>query len=223
LPGVGNDVVDLKEPGNRGKSGDVRFLGRVFTADERALIAGAACPDALLWSLWAVKEAAYKAVCRGDPAVRSTPRRYRVVVGGECACKMMDAATGSGGISGRVVTPRGELAFQVTATDDYVHALAAAEERDLKEAFHRVDRMDDASLSGGDASAFVRGQLLGEIARRTGSSLCDLEIRKDPAGPGVPRVFLRGRPLAMEISLSHDGRFTAFAVEFAGFRQPASE
>jgi hypothetical protein len=29
---------------------------------------------------------------------------------------------------------------------------------------------------------------------------------------GAPCVFLRGRPLAAEISLSHDGRFTAFAL-----------
>jgi hypothetical protein len=29
---VGNDIVDLAAPGNLGKSGDGRFLGRVFTA-----------------------------------------------------------------------------------------------------------------------------------------------------------------------------------------------
>ena len=83
MPGVGNDVVDLKEPGNRGKSGDDRFLGRVFTAEERGLIAQAAAPDTRLWSLWAAKEAAYKAVSGGDqlsvlldpPSLPGTPRR----------------------------------------------------------------------------------------------------------------------------------------------------
>ncbi len=67
MRGVGNDVVDLKEPDNRGKSGDERFLARVFTAQERELIAQAAAPDTLLWSFWAAKEAAYKAVSGGDP------------------------------------------------------------------------------------------------------------------------------------------------------------
>ncbi|MBE0557548.1 MAG: 4'-phosphopantetheinyl transferase superfamily protein, partial [Proteobacteria bacterium] len=67
MPGVGNDVVDLNEPDNRGKSGDDRFLGRVFTAEERELIARAAAPNTLLWSLWAAKEAAYKAVSGDDP------------------------------------------------------------------------------------------------------------------------------------------------------------
>jgi len=52
LPGVGNDVVDLKDPENRGKVADDRFLARVFTAEERELIARATVPETLLWALW---------------------------------------------------------------------------------------------------------------------------------------------------------------------------
>ena len=97
LPGVGNDVVDLKEPDNRGKSGDDRFLARVFTAEEREQIAQAAAPDTLLWSLWAAKEAAYKAVSGGDPgAVCSIPRRYPVHLDGESAAGTKAPVAGRG-------------------------------------------------------------------------------------------------------------------------------
>ena len=96
-------------------------------------------------------------------------------------------------------------------TDEYVHALAAAGDGDLARLVHRVDRMDVEKEAGG-ASAFVRRQLLREIALRLDCPIDDLVVRNEPLDRGAPSVFLRGRPLAAEISLSHDGRFTAFAL-----------
>lgn len=223
---MGNDIVDLEAPCNRGKSGDGRFLERVFTPEERDLIAGVARPDALLWSLWAAKEAAYKAVSRGNPHVCSIPRRYRVVPG---TAPLSFSGKDNDDInifSGRVFTPRGELALSVVVAEGYVHALAAGSEAELEKIVRRVDRAgvtEDArdfscadhagdSENIPDPSAFVRARVLREIARRNNCSFDELEIRNDPAGPGAPRVFLRGLPFAAEISLSHDGRFTAFAL-----------
>jgi len=197
LPPVGNDIVDLGDMENRGKNRDKRFLDRVLTTEEQLLLSAAARPEALLWSLWAAKEAAYKAVSRDDPEVCSIPRRYSVFLN-----------------DGRVVTPRGEVALRVIVTGDYVHALAAGSEACLEGMVQRVDRMGNLENSG-DPSAFVRVQLLGEIARCLHCPVDDLEIGKAPVGSGAPRVFLRGRPLAAEISLSHDGRFTAFAFDLS--------
>ena len=215
MPPVGNDIVDLKETDNCGKSGDDRFLGRVFTPEERDLIVGAACPDKLLWAFWAAKEAAYKAVSRDDPSICSTPRRYSVALDDQDAGKTIDTAAGSEGrLAGRVITPRGAAAFRIIVTDDYVHALALAGDGDLAALVHRVDVVDARKDAGG-ASAFVRRQLLIEIALRLKCPIDDLAIRKERLGPGAPSVFLRDRPLAAEISLSHDGRFTAFALRLA--------
>ena len=226
MPPVGNDVVDLKETGNRGKSRDERFLDRVFTPEERSLLAGAACPDALLWALWAAKEAAYKAVSRDDPGVCSIPRRYCVAFDGENVYKPIDVAGFAGRLAGRVLTPLGEVALRVIVADDYVHALTAGSEAGLAEIIQRVDCMGVAVNAGvvhrvehggdrentGDPSAFVRVQLLLEIARRLRFPVGYFEIRKDSEGPGAPRLFLRGLRLAADISLSHDGHFTAFAL-----------
>jgi phosphopantetheine--protein transferase-like protein len=231
LPPVGNDIVDLKEPDNCGKSGDDRFLGRVFTPEERERIVGAANPDKLLWALWAAKEAAYKAVSRDDPSISSTPRRYRVVLDdpdhpfndvedstGRISLdvqekgKAVDPVAGSEcWLTGRVITPRGATALRIIVTDDYVHALAISGDGDLTALIHRVDEMDGRRDAEG-ASAYARGQLLLEIGHRLNGPIDDLEIRKEPLGPGAPSVYLRGQPLAAEISLSHDGRFTAFAL-----------
>jgi len=232
LPPVGNDIVDLRQTDNQGKSRDDRFVGRVFTTEERDRIAGASCPDKILWALWAAKEAAYKAVSRNAPSIRSTPRRYSVVFDGWNPCRGIDHAEHSAGrggpdgrgkgektdapaisegqLTGRVLTPGGEVALRTIVTDDYVHALTVSREEDFAALIHRVDLLDAEKDTGG-ASAFVRRQLLSEIARRLECPLDDLEIRKERSGPGAPGVFLQGRPLAAEVSLSHDGRFTAFA------------
>jgi len=217
LPGVGNDVVDLKDPENQGKSGDDRFLARVFTAEERELIARAAVPETLLWALWAAKEAAYKAVSGGDPggdqlSVCSIPRRYPVHLDAESVDGTRDTPAGvEDSLTGRVITPRGTVALRITVSEDYVHALAAGSDADFAGIIQRVDRMDEVG-NPGDPSAFVRGRLLTEISRRLDCPLDNLTVRKEPSASGPPRVFLRDRPLAAEISLSHDGRFAAFAL-----------
>jgi phosphopantetheine--protein transferase-like protein len=203
LPPVGNDIVDLAAPGNPGKSGDGRFLGRVFTAEERALIAGSARPDALLWALWAAKEAAYKAVSRGNPAARSIPRQYRVVLNAE------NAAGTAALVTGKVITPGGELALRIVLGADRVHALAAGSEAALDRLCRHVEDLDVS----GDPSAFIRGRLLREIARRLDCPIGDLSVVKNPDGPGAPGLRFRGSVLAAEFSLSHDGRFAAFAFD----------
>jgi phosphopantetheine--protein transferase-like protein len=206
LPGVGNDVVDLKDPENIGKSRDDRFLGRVFTAGERELIASVPSPDTLLWSLWAAKEAAYKAVSSADPAVCSIPRRYQVVFEAEDATQKIVR------LAGKVITPRGELVLEVAVSADWVHALAAGSEEALKRLCRRVKRLEGGK-GAVNPSAFVRGALLREIARRLDCPVGDLSVVKNPDGLGAPRVLFRGDLLAAEVSLSHDGRFAAFAFD----------
>ena len=206
MPGVGNDVVDLKDPENIGKSRDDRFLGRVFTAGERALIASVPSPDTLLWSLWAAKEAAYKAVSSADPAVCSIPHRYRVVLEAEDATRKIVR------LAGKVITPRGELVLVVAVSADWVHALAAGAEEALKRLCRRVKRLEGGK-GAVNPSAFVRGALLREIACRLDCPVGDLSVVKNPDGLGAPRVLFRGELLAAEVSLSHDGRFAAFAFD----------
>jgi hypothetical protein len=210
LPAVGNDIVDLREPLNLGKSRDGRFLARVFTVEEQGRIAAAASPDALLWAFWAAKEAAYKCVGRDDSAVASIPRLYPVVIDDETAGGSPEAAEPAGILyAGRVATPRGDIVLRIAVTDQYVHAAAAAAEASLARIVHRVGRMDGTDQAG-EAPAFIRGLVIREIARRLDCPVGELAV--SPTGSGVPRVFLRGRPLGISISLSHDGRYAAFAL-----------
>lgn len=200
---VGNDIVDLAAPGNPGKSGDDRFCDRVFTLEERALIAGARSPDALLWALWAAKEAAYKAASRRDPSACSIPHRYLVIL------EQGNVTKDDTHLTGRVTTPRGELALRIELTAGWVHAFAAGSEEVLDRIILHVEALDNAV----DPSAFVRKGLIREIAHFLDCEPRELSVIDDPDCPAAPGVLFRGSPLTKEVSLSHDGRFSAFAFD----------
>ena len=66
---VGNDVVDLEDPAIASTHLRERFVARVCCESERALVVGAADPKLMLWSLFAAKEAAFKALSKSGPFV----------------------------------------------------------------------------------------------------------------------------------------------------------
>ena len=211
---VGNDIVDLGDPENRGKSRDRRFVARVFTGGEQERIAATARPDTLLWALWAAKEAAYKAFSRGVPEIASIPKLYQVFFEGEAAFADPADAALPCKLAGRVIAPPGELALRVHVTDRYVHVLAAATPETLAGIRWGVLQID-AARPAEDPPALARRGLLAEIAARTGCPAGALSIRKGGAGSGAPVVFCGDRMVTAALSLSHDGRFAAFALDAA--------
>ena len=204
MPPVGNDIVDLADPENIGKSGDERFCRRVFNPEELSLIANSDRPDTILWALWAAKEAAYKAISRGDPSVCSIPRKYPVII--ETGAQPVSSAP----LQGRVITPLGELSLQIFIKDDLLHVIAAGTADDLTRIVSRVEQMD---AERDDPSSFAREILLEEIARHLCCHADDLSVAKEKRRPWAPFVLFRGSRLPAEISLSHDGRFVAYAFD----------
>ncbi|RPJ69621.1 MAG: 4'-phosphopantetheinyl transferase superfamily protein, partial [Acidobacteria bacterium] len=75
---IGNDVVDLAEPGVAGKEQDRRFMDRVFTPAERVHILEAAAPTIALWKTWAAKEAAFKIASKLREGVVFAHRSFEV-------------------------------------------------------------------------------------------------------------------------------------------------
>ncbi|MBN1613158.1 MAG: 4'-phosphopantetheinyl transferase superfamily protein [Deltaproteobacteria bacterium] len=207
--------MDLREPRNLGKSGDTRFLERVFTAEECRLIRAAKRPDAVLWAFWACKEAAYKAVSKTHPAISSRPRRYKVLVDEKRAGEWLgDQDLAGQELAGWVATPAGIVLIRVTLGNDYVHCLAA-DQASAPETDHwlaeEMDPMTAASPEG--PSRHVRTSASRAIAACLGLIPENISIHRFAAleGLGPPVVFLKGRPAGFDISLSHDGRFAAWA------------
>ena len=215
MPPVGNDIVDLADAENIGKSEDERFCRRVFNAEELSMIAASPRPDSFLWAIWAAKEAAYKAISRSDPSVCSIPKKYPVILESRSTEMLSNFQEGiATSLDGKVKTPRGEMTVRISIAEDSVYAIAAQTAEMLKRVVSRVKRIDPAE---NDASGVVRKILLEEIAGRLGCSSEDLSIADEKRGPGAPFILLRGTRLPAEISLTHDGRFVAFAFDPATF------
>jgi phosphopantetheinyl transferase (holo-ACP synthase) len=182
----------------------------VFTPPERDRIARSENPDRELWTLWAAKEAAFKALSKTSPSLSSVPRLFSVSLSSP-----EPTASQKGELRGTVTCPRGRVAIRVFLTDEYVHCVGTDECGDTLEGMiGRVFRLADAP---GVPAARDESRLTREAATRRLSDHLELRadeveirrIRKD-RGLGPPVVYVRGEHSPIDLSLSHDGAFGAF-------------
>jgi phosphopantetheinyl transferase (holo-ACP synthase) len=216
---VGNDIVDLTQPNANKKSRDTRFLKRVFLPDEEQYILADTQPEAMLWALWTGKEAAYKSIQKEWPHIPSVPRQYKVTIERE-QTGGPSFRPGQRTLVGTVETPQGNLKLETLITPEYVHSIATSSTfpRGNHVAW-RVERMLlPDTLSPDFESLYVRSAAKRRLVQYLKGDLRDIEIRriKYPRGLGPPSVFFQGKPSAIDISLSHDGHFAAYA-----FTRPA--
>jgi len=193
---VGNDVVDVGDAETRALALHPRFDKRVFAPSELQRIEASANGERLRWSLWAAKESAYKLARRGDARTVFAPSRFVVE---------LDAS-----LRGRVRHVRGVYPVTVTVDDDCVHAVATlCEARDVLAGTRRI-APGRASAPGREARALA----VAAVAARLCVEAQALEITREGR---IPRLRLRdgGREVAL-LSLSHHGRFVAYACAFPG-------
>ena len=193
---VGNDLVYLADPEIAGHHLRRRFVARVCAPGERDRLADSGEPLVLLWSLWAAKEAAYKAAAKMGPGLVFAPRLYEV-----------DAAMS------RVRYRDVEMGVRLTTDPLWVHAVAVCGDGDPGRAVTGVEPIP----GGRHQSEAVRGLARRGVAAHLGLRERRLAIER-PRDPGArdglapPRLLLDGRPSGIDISLSHDGPFAAFAA-----------
>jgi phosphopantetheinyl transferase (holo-ACP synthase) len=188
---VGNDVVDLADPETQLDGLHSRWDERVFCPAEREALDASPSRHLLHWALWAAKESAYKARKRLAPETTFSPREFEVE---------LSPLPAVGVAVGRVVH-RGEVfELEVRLEGANVHAVAT---------------------SGNDVGARVLWKVEsaladpGVAARRLAASSIGLALGLDPADLRIvgrpPVATFRDRPIEVGVSLSHHGRFVAFA------------
>ena len=211
MPLVGNDVVDLAAGDAVARWKDERFLGKVFTDPEREAIRCAAVPAVVLWSLWACKEAAYKVVRKLDPEAGFVPHRFPV---------RLILSEGSPMAFGRVETFFGPIPVRVETGDGFVHGLARWGGPPCWERIVcRILPTGPPAISHSPyaarfASMRIRQVVREHVADRLGCSSGGIDIVRPESnrGLGPPMVHVAGVPVHIDLSLSHDGRFLAFAL-----------
>lgn len=206
---VGNDVVDLRAAAAAPRSGRPRFLARVCDEAEQARVGAAAEPATALWTLFAAKEAAYKVVAKLRPQPIFAHRRYRVAA---------DHAT----IDADGVPLA--LWVDVDLAAGWVHVVASTrDDRPLAAVEALADH--DAQVAAGAPGRGARRLVTALVAARLGLAAGDLAIERPPRpgawdGAGPPVIVRGGRPLGVDVSLSHDGRLIAGAAALVAASRP---
>ncbi|HSK08092.1 MAG TPA: 4'-phosphopantetheinyl transferase superfamily protein [Vicinamibacterales bacterium] len=223
---IGNDIVDLAEPGVAGKERDRRFMDRVFTPAERAHILDAAAPTIALWKTWAAKETAFKIAGK---------LREKVVF----AHQAFEVHAESAGERARVRFENLDIRVRWETALDYIHCIGQAAREgapgggpgrlkggegaiDWRGLFARIvqegqsldgvlSRAEQASVH---SSASERARLLARrLLDRWDLQGAEIVRLWRSWGWSPPVVAREGTPLAaFDVSLSHDGRFVAAAV-----------
>ena len=198
---VGNDVVHRRDPHIAAHHLKRRFVDRVCSAGEAERVRTSREPGLLLWSLWAAKEASYKAVVKLRPGTPFAHRRF-VVPESLAEVRYEDL----------------QLSLEVEANEEWVHAVACTGKTAV---LSSVERME----GGADQKEAVRALALEELAARFDLPRDRLEIVRPPNArgrPGPPQLLLDGRATGVDISLSHDGPFVACAALISGRHLPAN-
>ena len=186
---IGNDVVDLRDPGTRPDAIHPGFDERVFAPQEIERLRRAVEPDVERWRLWAAKESAFKAARRAVPALVFAPSKFPVEQTGER--------------EGRVTI--GERGYRISWWSDEgsVHAIASEEQVAAEEMMFAASR-----TGGSEPSDAARRLAIETVATALG--IAPGSLRVEMAGR-VPMLHV-GSDRSFLLSLSHHGEMVAFAA-----------
>jgi phosphopantetheinyl transferase (holo-ACP synthase) len=201
---VGNDVVDLRDPENQPDAIHRRFDERAFTGEERERILADDSPHRIRWTLWAAKESAYQVARKIDPGVSFSPRAFAVRLSRDVGAPRACLA--------EVVHAVGRFHVRLEWTDELVHAVASISGAGAARAgwaLRSLGRAAARGVPGLDAGARVRDLARSALASALSAVPSDVVIAA--AAKRVPRAWVRGRKLTIDLSLSHHGRFVACA------------
>jgi len=184
----------------------MRFMNRVFTSAEQLDILESSKPDIVLWSLWAAKETGYKAISKLHPTVSSAPGYYEV---------KLFSADGSLPETGVVHTPCGQVSVCFFISSDHIHCIGTTPDKDTDSIMWDVRKIYRRRFSPDYESDLVRNMAGKKIARylKKDSKAIEIIRPKGHRGLGPPVIYAGKKRTAIDISMSHDGPFVAYALQ----------
>ena len=187
---IGNDIIDLELAGRQSDWRRKGFLEKVFSEGEQEIILTSLNENLMVWLLWSMKEAAYKAHQRE----LNLPRRLNWLAQ-DCKFSIITSEKASGivKISDRIYQTTSEI------TSDYIHTSA--------------EKHPKSSVKNGifeAPSSEVKQGLVERVSDHFAIKKNDLELMKD--GFGMP--FLSGnKDFYFDcFSLSGHGKFYAYSL-----------
>ena len=197
---IGNDIIDLDEASKHRPQYYERLKSSSFTEDEWLL---QDLPDGNtgLWLLWSLKEATFKSLVQDDwDGRRFFPIDYRVTSLKQTTNDFIAE-----------ITFRDRLVRTITSIQKQFLHTVTKPENDLK------TRSDHFECPGDDyehQSGEVRAQAVASLAAYLGQDRESIAIKKND--DQVPQFYVKGELLSsVDLSLSHHGRYGAYAMSFS--------
>ncbi|TBW29206.1 4'-phosphopantetheinyl transferase superfamily protein [Gramella sp. KN1008] len=180
---IGNDIIDLRLSLSEKKSENQRFMAKVFTDEEKGFIRASDDPETILWLLWSMKEAAYKAHQRNYGLPRTlNPQSF------SCTVNPFENM-------GKVYTGSKNYNVEFEVNSDYIYSQTSTQST-----FHRIYSKVKPT----------KDQILEEICASLDLECPVFRLEKD--SKGIPSLIGPNPKKKLPLSLSHHGNFTAFAI-----------
>jgi phosphopantetheinyl transferase (holo-ACP synthase) len=195
---LGNDIVDLADPDSDLSSYRSSFVDRVLHPSEKSyfegpeFIASKEKFQILFWSIWSLKEAAYKALKRCLPQLIFSPAKFSV------SRNLSD-----------INFENFHLTGSVTHQNQFIHGIVygnqSMEQRDNRKYLGvRINHLNDFNEDTPNPSRLVRRHLSDELMKICAKSSLTFEIIEKN---NIPSLMLGNQ--CFPISYSHHGNFIA--------------
>lgn len=222
---LGNDIVDMKDERNLNRSGQKRFLDKLFTPSEQQLIATSDMPDHMVWVLWSIKESAYKVINRSTGIRSYAPLSYEVqlksaLIKGKLkvfSLKIMDGKNVSDVefLDSSITVSGLKLFAKTLVAENFIHSLASSELSYLNLIKWKVEKT--AETRPERQSHTIKELAKKHIAQNKKIELSEISILTDGVigNSGPPLVQIKNKFTdKIDLSLSHDGPYLAYSYVF---------
>lgn len=124
---IGNDVIDLLQSRKESNWQRKGLIEKLFTAEEQLLIATTVNPELMLWTLWSMKEAAYKVYNRKTKIRAYIPKKL------VCSIKPENLNLESGNFNGNVICSGNIYYTKTILSADSIHTIAVSNLENLND------------------------------------------------------------------------------------------
>jgi phosphopantetheinyl transferase (holo-ACP synthase) len=215
---LGNDIVDLL----LARSYSKKFLARVFSFEEQTSILNNPDNNTILWAIWAAKEAAYKALKKILPELIFSHNKFNLTQ--QTLINLQNIKTNNT-ITGVLLYQNYYCHIKWEYNTDFIHCIAVYNKlssweiinyniTDISTNAVSIDHMRQCFTQRELSSIFTEQSLKTRFYAKEFLKLhnfdANIEIVRFNNNP--PMLLIKEQQLINnDISLSHDGRFVAFA------------
>ena len=187
---IGNDIIDLNVAGINSRWKEQRFLDKIFSAEEQDFIRSESDQFQNIWRLWSMKESAYKIMSRSDGIVRFNPKDFK--------CTVRNFT------EGQVIYENTTISTLTELNPNYIQTTAFSNSNWTS----RVFPLFHSDVKSQHLEMYQHVIKIYSDLKNVAQTKVD--IRKMNAG--VPQLYIDGILQKEQLSITHHGRFGAFAI-----------